>query len=110
MRQLSLRQAWNCETAREKRCRCRCGGLLHGARRAKQSKELHGFAMNDPHFVPQPKKHRFPMRPVISFSFYRQRYSPSYGRTVELRLSCGHIVCRKSSKPIPRRVHCDRCK
>jgi hypothetical protein len=33
MRRLSERQARNCEEARLPRCRCRCGGALHGAKR-----------------------------------------------------------------------------
>lgn len=33
MRKLSERQARNCEEARMPRCRCRCGGALHGAKR-----------------------------------------------------------------------------
>lgn len=32
-RALSARQAFNCETAREDRCSCRCGGALHGVNR-----------------------------------------------------------------------------
>lgn len=33
MKRLSLRQAQACENAITPRCRCRCGGALHGARR-----------------------------------------------------------------------------
>lgn len=33
MRRLSIRQVVRCETAKTRRCRCRCGGLLHGAGR-----------------------------------------------------------------------------
>jgi hypothetical protein len=33
MRAMSVRQAVSCETATSKRCRCRCGGALHGAAR-----------------------------------------------------------------------------
>lgn len=33
MRNLSLRQASRCETAKTPHCKCRCGGALHGARR-----------------------------------------------------------------------------
>ena len=41
-RALSARAAWNCEQALEERCCCRCGGKLHGAKRAFVSR-------NDPH-------------------------------------------------------------
>jgi hypothetical protein len=33
MRTLTARQAAKCEEASGRRCRCRCGGALHGARR-----------------------------------------------------------------------------
>ncbi len=33
MRRLSARAAWDCEHATTTRCRCRCGGALHGAGR-----------------------------------------------------------------------------
>ena len=34
MRALSWRQADRCETAKGGKCRCRCGGKLHGKKRA----------------------------------------------------------------------------
>lgn len=34
MKALSTKQAQACENALHPRCRCRCGGALHGARRA----------------------------------------------------------------------------
>jgi hypothetical protein len=43
-RALSARSAWNCEQALEDRCRCRCGGRLHGAKRQPGQ-----VAMDDPH-------------------------------------------------------------
>jgi hypothetical protein len=111
MRQLSLRQAWNCETAREDRCRCRCGGLLHGARRAQRSNELHQLPAGDPHHVPERKKVNLgPLRRVIGYRTYRDKFAPSYGRTAELKLECGHVLYQKSSKGRPRRVHCPSCK
>ena len=47
MRALSLRQALNCETATTPatRCRCRCGGALHGANRQAH----YMLAEGDPH-------------------------------------------------------------
>ncbi len=33
MRPLTEKQARSCENAKKKRCRCRCGGALHGAGR-----------------------------------------------------------------------------
>lgn len=33
MKRLSIIQANRCENASEKKCRCRCGGVLHGAKR-----------------------------------------------------------------------------
>lgn len=42
---LSYRQAASCESATKPRCRCRCGGTLHGAKRA-DPREL---PSEDPH-------------------------------------------------------------
>jgi hypothetical protein len=36
LRRLSESQARRCEEACDKRCRCRCGGALHGAKRARK--------------------------------------------------------------------------
>jgi hypothetical protein len=44
MRALSQRQAGRCENAAFPKCRCRCGGTLHGARRTTASGGL-----ADPH-------------------------------------------------------------
>jgi hypothetical protein len=52
MRALSLRQAGNCEQAREHVCRCRCGGVLHGARRGDGQTFFEGLPADDPHSVP----------------------------------------------------------
>lgn len=57
MRALSNRQATNCETAKNKVCRCRCGGLLHGAMRhlieeGRAKKEFfETLPQDDPHHV-----------------------------------------------------------
>lgn len=56
MRRLSERQARNCEEARLPRCRCRCGGALHGARRggAGASREFYeSLPEGDPHQIRQ---------------------------------------------------------
>ena len=49
-RALSERQASACENAENPRCRCRCGGLLHGARRGLVT----NLPPSDPHY-PAPK-------------------------------------------------------
>jgi hypothetical protein len=49
MRTLSRRQAQRCEDGEGKRCRCRCGGKYHGARRGEVSHRPPG----DPHHVPR---------------------------------------------------------
>ncbi len=43
---LSEGQATRCENATAGRCRCRCGGKLHGARRVERVADL---PPNDPH-------------------------------------------------------------
>jgi hypothetical protein len=56
MRPLTERQAARCENAVHSRCRCRCGGRLHGAQRA-----FEFLAPDDPHFVSREKtKGNFP--------------------------------------------------
>jgi hypothetical protein len=51
LRSLSARQAMTCEQAVTARCRCRCGGALHGAKRAYDLVELAMLAADDPHHV-----------------------------------------------------------
>jgi hypothetical protein len=48
-RALTARQATTCETAKTKRCRCRCGGLLHGAGRFATGDEARELADDDAH-------------------------------------------------------------
>lgn len=50
MRTLSERQASACENATTPRCRCRCGGLLHGAKRGAVTQ----LPPSDPHY-PAPR-------------------------------------------------------
>jgi len=56
--ELTYAQANNCETAQERICTCRCGGKLHGARRAPVTDRLTATAWyeelpaNDPHHIP----------------------------------------------------------
>lgn len=45
MRALSARQAQRCEDAANPRCRCRCGGALHGAHRGR----VESLELSDPH-------------------------------------------------------------
>jgi hypothetical protein len=46
MRPLNYTQADACENARFSRCKCRCGGALHGAKRGIPFDEL---GIDDPH-------------------------------------------------------------
>lgn len=48
MRRLSMRQAVSCESAKGKRCKCRCGGLLHGRGRVMEA-EIQALPEDDPH-------------------------------------------------------------
>ena len=49
MRALTARQAITCETAKGKRCRCRCQGLLHGKGRFSTADEARALPEDDPH-------------------------------------------------------------
>ena len=44
-RGLSYRQAQTCEQAAKPRCRCRCGGAMHGAKRG----DVRALDLEDPH-------------------------------------------------------------
>lgn len=54
MRALSLRQASRCETAQHAKCRCRCGGALHGAKRMIEPDDRVAYELlpeDDPHHL-----------------------------------------------------------
>ena len=51
MRRLSARQAATCETAQHPRCKCRCGGLLHGRGRISGPEGAQNLPVDDPHFA-----------------------------------------------------------
>jgi len=52
VRPLTYAQAKRCETAKEARCVCRCGGALHGARRG----DVLTLPFDDPHSPTTPCK------------------------------------------------------
>jgi hypothetical protein len=54
MKRLSMRAAMRCETAETGRCRCRCGGLLHGKARGEDQTFFQDLPLEDPHHA-QPK-------------------------------------------------------
>jgi len=55
MKRLSARQATNCENAKSKRCRCRCGGVLHGKERFGSLEEAALLPEADQHHTLPPK-------------------------------------------------------
>jgi len=54
MRPLNAKQAFECENATHPRCRCRCGGELHGANRLETANAAHDLAADDPHHAAIP--------------------------------------------------------
>jgi len=58
VRALSERQASRCENAATPKCRCRCGGRFHGAKRG----SVRELAPDDPH-RPDPPESRARRRP-----------------------------------------------
>jgi hypothetical protein len=58
MKRLSMRAALRCEMAHNARCRCRCGGLLHGARRQAEFDPwfFEGLPEDDPHHARAPRQ------------------------------------------------------
>ncbi len=67
MRALSQQQATNCEHATKPRCRCRCGGTLHGAGRIGADRAVLDYSLlppDDPHYAEPPKpsgRRQFPL-------------------------------------------------
>lgn len=59
MRAMTMRQAVSCESATGRRCRCRCGGLMHGRGRMLEA-EIMALPEEDPHHAqpPKPRKTR----------------------------------------------------
>jgi hypothetical protein len=115
-RALSQTAAWRCEQALEPRCRCRCNGLLHGARRVAEPDHLvTEIPAGDPHHVtPEPDplehvKHPAWLRRVRSVRKEHARYGPAWAKRLRIILECRHVVLRKSSRGVPRRVHCVAC-
>jgi hypothetical protein len=49
LKRLSMTAARRCETAKTGRCRCRCGGRLHGAARGEGQEFFEGLPLEDPH-------------------------------------------------------------
>jgi hypothetical protein len=49
VKKLSMRAAQRCEAAKTGRCRCRCGGLLHGAARGMDEAFFAALPDDDPH-------------------------------------------------------------
>ena len=60
MRALSGRQALTCENATSVRCRCRCGGALHGTARSRLPEYFEQLDEEDPHWVKQ-KSRQLPL-------------------------------------------------
>jgi len=76
MKALSLRAAMRCEEACTPRCRCRCGGALHGTKR---HQEVEGFAaeaffealpIDDPHYAMAPARRKRGKRKQLKFEWW----------------------------------------
>lgn len=53
MKPLTEAQAGACEHAKTPRCRCRCGGVFHGAGRATNREDFERLHEGDPHHLPK---------------------------------------------------------
>lgn len=58
MKRLSMATAMRCETAKTGRCRCRCGGLLHGAARGTDQAFFEALPGDDPHKAMQRRERK----------------------------------------------------
>lgn len=59
MKRQSLHAARRCETAKTAKCKCRCGGLLHGKMRGDNPAFFAALANDDPHHA-KPKREPHP--------------------------------------------------
>jgi len=66
VRALGVFAAMRCETATAPRCRCRCNGLLHGAKRFTARAELRDLSPDDPH-NPRRRARRGPPEQMLLF-------------------------------------------
>lgn len=82
MRNLTLKQARRCEEAIGKRCRCRCGGALHGARRGGDKTPRTWFEAlpeDDPHHI-RPKQKRLSEMTIVEMFNEEERLYREYER------------------------------
>jgi hypothetical protein len=63
-RPLTLRQALTCEESQTDRCRCRCGGAAHGAKRSQLVEFYEQLPEADPHRIPE-KSRQIPLPPPV---------------------------------------------
>ncbi len=66
MMSLSLKKAQSCEDATQKKCKCRCNGLLHGKKRGSVLR----LPFGDPHSLLKPCQHCKGRGKVYVFSNY----------------------------------------
>lgn len=70
MKPLNLRQAQRCETAKHGRCRCRCGGVLHGAARGMDEEFFRALPEDDPHRAMQRKPRARKVKPLAALPLF----------------------------------------
>lgn len=80
MRSLSFRQISDCEHARTNRCRCRCGGKLHGIKRGDGETFFEALPVDDPHFLPTEEERKTRKRTKT-----RERKQRQYQRLIGMR-------------------------
>ena len=66
MKPLNLRQAHRCETSESSRCRCRCGGALHGAFRGLDAGFFHSLPDSDPHKALKRTEKKVKVKPPLA--------------------------------------------
>lgn len=64
LRPLNTRQVVTCETGQTTRCRCRCGGQMHGAKRSRMPEFYEKLPPSDPHHM-RNKSRQLPLPPPI---------------------------------------------
>lgn len=61
---LNQRQALTCESSEQARCRCRCNGRYHGARRSSLPEYFERLDETDPHWLKR-RSSQLPLPPPV---------------------------------------------
>ena len=110
-RRLTEKQASRCENALTPRCRCRCGGSLHGAKRGGEDVPSRAFfeelADDDPHRVrtwEELEARKDTARHIRYARFVKKKLEHDCARLLELGSTANAAVLEKQIKEMELRI------